>query len=52
MNLIARILALCFLVGLVVIVFRVICVGAATLWQFLPAILLGYGVYWLLAKRR
>ena len=52
MNLIVRILALCFLVGLAVIVFRIICVGAAAIWQFLPAILIGYAVYWLVAKRR
>lgn len=52
MNLILRILALCFIVGLAVVVFRIICVGAATIWHFLPAILIGYAVYWLLAKKR
>lgn len=52
MNVLGKVLALCFMVGLAVIGFRIVCVGAATIWRCLPAIGIGLAVYWLFKKVR
>lgn len=55
MKFIINLLALLFVIGLTVIVGRfvlaVIGVGAATVWRFLPLILIGV-VVWLVMRKR
>lgn len=55
MKFIVNLLALLFVIGLTVIVGRfvlaVIGVGVATVWRFLPLILIGV-IVWLVVKKR